>query len=147
MAEKVDGSFSFTILDSNDTLIHFPKQKVYAYASTDEILYKALVGTDFFKAIKNGEFEEIDMQEGQMMNILPDGTIVTSRFNYINDYFCDYGWWSYGKSMFSKGTYLDDLKSVAKGYGYDPETINDLMSEGFTPDEIEEQGYLAGLEC
>lgn len=152
MAEKVDGSFSFTILDSSDTLwlvkgdsplsiIHFPKQKVYVYASTDEILYKALVGTEFFKEIKNGEFEEIDIQEGQIIKILPDGTIVTSRFNYINGYYGDYCWWRYGSSILGESTYLDDLKNIAKGYGYDSETIDELLSSGFTTDEIEEYIY------
>ncbi len=152
MAEKVDGSFSFTILGSDDTLwvvkgdsplsiIHLPKQKVYVYASTDEILYKALVGTEFFREIKNGEFEEIGIEEGQIMKILPDGTIVTSRFNYINDYYGDYCWWRYGNSILGESTYLDDLKNIAKGYGYDSETIDELLNSGFTTDEIEEYIY------
>lgn len=152
MAEKVEGSFSFTILDSNDTLrfvkgdsplsiIHFPEQKVYVYASTDEILYKALIGTDFFKAIKNAEFEEINIDEGQRLNISTDGTIATSKFNYTNTYCGDYCWWRYGRNIFSKGTYIDELKSVAKSCGYDPDTIDDLLNSGFTPDEIEEYIY------
>lgn len=37
--------------------------------------------------------------------------------------------------------YIDDLKSVAKTFGYDEETIDALMEEGFTPDEIEEYSY------
>ena len=95
MAEKVDGSFSFTILDEENTLwlvkgdsplsiVHFPKQMVYAYASTDEILYKGLVGTDFFKQIKTGNFEEISIEEGQILSIHPDGIdeLLNSGFSY-----------------------------------------------------------------
>ena len=53
MAEQVEGSFSFSVLsEQNDlwlvkgdnplTIVHFPKVGVYAYASTAEILNKAL---------------------------------------------------------------------------------------------------------
>ena len=100
---------------------------------------RVLRGLDF--EIKKGEFEEIDIQEGQIMNILPDGTIVTSRFNYITDYYGDYCWWRYGSNILSESTYLDDLKNIAKGYGYDSETIDELLSSGFTTDEIEEYIY------
>ncbi len=65
MAETVEGSFSFSILDSNNTiwlvkgdsplsLIHFPDLKLYIYASTEEILWKALIETDLFYHLKNG---------------------------------------------------------------------------------------------
>jgi len=71
MSEKVHGSFTFSILDDKNTLylikgdnplsiIHFPKYKLYVYASTDEILFKALIGTNLFKEIKKGDFEEIE---------------------------------------------------------------------------------------
>ena len=40
-----------------------------------------------------------------------------------------------------KSTYADDLKNVAKCHGYDPDTIDELMNEGFTLDEIEEYIY------
>ena len=53
MAEQVEGSFSFSVLSEQDdlwlvkgdnplTIVHFPKVGVYAYASTAEILNKAL---------------------------------------------------------------------------------------------------------
>jgi len=153
MAEKVDGSFSFTILDEENTLwlvkgdsplsiIHFPKQMVYAYASTDEILYKGLVSTDFFKEIKTGSFEEISIEEGQILSIHPDGTITADKFNYSSNYYSDYCWWGYGRGLLSnKSTYEDDLKSVAKGYGYTPEVIDELLNSGFSYEEIEEYIY------
>lgn len=53
MAEKLEGSFSFTILDHQDSLYfirgnnplrlcHFPSQGLYLYASTQDILDKAM---------------------------------------------------------------------------------------------------------
>lgn len=59
MAETVKGSFSFSILDSKNNIylvkgdsplsvLHFPKLKLYVYASTDEILYKALIDSPIF---------------------------------------------------------------------------------------------------
>ena len=66
MAEKTEGSFSYTILDEKNNLylvkgdsplsvLHFPKQKIYVYASTESILYKALVDSPLFSALKKGE--------------------------------------------------------------------------------------------
>ena len=68
MAEATEGSFAYSILDSSNSLwlvrgdspislIHIPKYKLYVYASTDEILYKALVDTNIFDEIKGGNFE------------------------------------------------------------------------------------------
>lgn len=70
MAEKIKGSFAFSILDTDNTLwlvrgdsplslIHIPKYKLYVYASTDEILYKALVDTKLFAEIKQAAFKDI----------------------------------------------------------------------------------------
>ena len=71
MAEEVEGSFSFSILDDRNNLylvkgdspisiLHFPELKLYVYASTDEILYKALIDSPLFQRLKSGEGEEIN---------------------------------------------------------------------------------------
>lgn len=154
MAEKVDGSFSFTVLTEDNTLwlikgdsplsiVHFPEKKVYVYASTDEILYKGLIGTDFFKDIKDGKFEELDISAGQILKITPDGALSYSTFKYVEDYLYGYNWWYCGKTRsrhFDDG-YLDDLKCVAKNNGYTDDAIDDLIDEGFTMEEIEEFIY------
>ncbi|MBE7021140.1 MAG: hypothetical protein E7411_06890 [Ruminococcaceae bacterium] len=55
-AEFDEHSFSFSILDNDNniylvkgdsplSIIDFPEEKIYVYASTDEILYKALIDT------------------------------------------------------------------------------------------------------
>ena len=62
-------------------IIH--KYKLYVYASTDEILYKALIETKMFDEIKQGRFEEIQMEMGDILNILPDGTMVYTCFALI----------------------------------------------------------------
>ena len=151
MAEKVHGSFAFSILDSFNTLwlvrgdspltlIHLPKYKLYVYASTEEILYKALVETKLFKEIKQAAFEEIKIKSGDILNILPDGTIVYDRFTFTDySYFGYYDWRDYD---FSKETdYIDDLKSVAAYQGFSPDDIDELIESGYTPEEIEDYLY------
>lgn len=159
MAEQVHGSFAFTVLGSDNvlhfvrgdsplSLIHFPERKMYVYASTDSILYKSLVDTELFKDIKQGHFEEITIKPGDILSIHPDGTISSDRFNYdeysYGDRFC---WWNYGRDIFPgydepvNKSYIDDLKSIAKGFGYDEDSIDALLSDGFSPEEIEEYIY------
>ncbi len=153
MAEKVEGSFAFSILDADNSLwlvrgdsplalVHIPEHKLYVYASTKEILYRALVDTKLFDAVKHGKTEEIEIASGDILNILPDGMIIYSKFNYT-DYsgFGRYNWWNYGDSGYLDDMYIDDLKEVAKSYGYSPKAIDELLEQGFTTDEIEEYIY------
>lgn len=153
MAEKVEGSFAFSILDSNNTLwlirgdsplslIHIPKYKLYVYASTSEILYKALVDTKLFDEIKKGAFDEIEINSGDILNLLPDGSIVCDKFNY-SDYSCfsRCNWWESGLYSSDTNSYMDDLKSVAVHMGVSPDDIDTLAKNGFTPEEIEEYIY------
>jgi len=150
MSEKINGSFAFSVLDSDNTLwlirgdsplslIHIPKYKLYVYASTDEILYKALVETKLFAEIKKGTFDEIAIKCGDILNIVPDGTIVYDKFNYTDcSYFGHCQWWNYNTS---KNSYIDDLKSVAAYQGYSPDDVDELINSGFTPEEVEEYLY------
>ena len=117
-----------------------PKYGIYIYASTEEILYRALIGTPFFDELKKGEVEEIPVTGGDILKLLPDGTIVYHRFEYskyMNLSECR--WWDF--SISTKNTYIDDIKAVAKYQGYSPDTVDELLEGGFTPDEIEEYIY------
>ena len=38
-------------------------------------------------------------------------------------------------------SYVSELKSVARAFGYAPDDIDDLLNDGFTPEEIEECFY------
>ncbi len=164
MAERTEGSFSYSILDDKNniwlvkgesplSILHFPKLKIYVYASTDEILYKALI--DFpllFTALKNGEFEKVEISEGDILKIRPDGILERNTFDY--SYYYGRGWWEYG-SFFpisfgngaltgTKKDYLESLKSVAMYQGYSPEEIDDLVTDGFSLEEIEDYLYCGG---
>ena len=149
MAEATEGSFAYSILDSDNTLwlvrgdsplslIHIPKYKLYVYASTDEILYKALVDTKLFEEIKRGKCEEIPINSGDILNILPDGAIVYDKFNYTDYSYFKCNWWD---CDMERKTYVDDLKMVAGYYGYSQEDIDELLAGGFTPEEVEEFIY------
>jgi len=159
MAEKTEGSFSYTILDAKDnlylvkgdsplSLLHFPKQKIYVYASTDEILYKALIDSPLFSALKKGELEIIDISEGDILKISPNGTIKKHTFNY--SYYYGRSWWDYGRYPYvsilddnygQKDDYINDLKSIAAYQGFDESDIEELLEQGFTPQEIEDYIY------
>ena len=151
MSEKVHGSFTFSILDDKNRLylikgdnplsvIHFPKYKLYVYASTDEILYKALLGTKLFNEVKSGNFEEIEIKSGEILSIYNCGKILKDTFEYTDYSYCGlWDWRTYG--LYEENEYISDLKSVSKYYGYEPDDIDSLIEEGFTPDEIEEFIY------
>lgn len=156
MAEHTEGSFSYSILDNKDnvwlvkgdsplSITHFPKLKLYVYASTDEILYKALVDfSETFKAIRNGEYEDIKINEGEIIKIRPNGIIERNTFEYT--YYYGRGWWEYDSylSLSSKedrNGYIKDLKSVAVQMGYSEEDVDSLLYSGFSYDEIEEYLY------
>lgn len=154
MAETVEGGFSFSVLDDKNNLylikgdsplsiLHFPKLKIYVYASTDEILYKALVDySPLFSALKKGEFEAVDISEGDILKIKPDGNIEQAKFNY--NCYTGRSWWSFGSV--ATNDYIEDLKSVAAYQGYSPEDVDELLSYGWFPEEIEDYIYSCGCE-
>ena len=160
MAEKTEGSFSYTILDQKNNLylvkgdsplsiLHFPKQKIYVYASTDEILYRSLINSPLFSSIKKGEFETIDISDGDILKISPNGTIKKHTFEY--SYYYGRNWWSYGSYSYASSfkdsygqeddNYITDLKAIAIHQGFDESAIDELLEQGFTPQEIEDYIY------
>ena len=154
MAEAVRGSFSFSILDSSDTLwlvkgdsplsiVHFPRLKLYVYASTDEILFQALADTKLIKEVKKGYIEEVTVTEGDILSFTPDGNVNYNRFNYVEYFGYGFNWrdYSYMEEFEYGDDQLDELKGVAKYMGYSEDTIDELLENGFTPEEIEEYIY------
>ena len=78
-----------------------------------------------------------------IFNIQPDRPLTKYKFNYTEtNYFGRYCWWNFscGNTEIEE-TYIDDLKNVAKCYGYNPDVIDDLVDNGFTAEEIEEYIY------
>jgi hypothetical protein len=153
MAEKVCGSFSFSILDGKDNLylikgdsplhiLHFPKSKIYVYASTESILFKALVDTPLFSELKKCEYNEVAILEGDILKITPSGKLEKSHFDFCN-YF-GRGWREIDLTERPiTEAYIEDLKYMAAFQGIEPEEIDELIKEGFSLDEIEE--YLYGM--
>ena len=128
-------------------ILNFPKRKIYIYASTDEILWRALINTELFADIKSGDYEQIDINEGDILKAEPTGTLVRGKFSY-NEYsylkYCD--WSDYGTVSTSKeysysDAYIEDLKAIAAYQGYSPEDIDNMLSSGISPYEIEEYLY------
>lgn len=160
MAENVDGSFSFSILDERDSLwlvkgdsplsvVHFPESNIYVYASTDSILYRALADTELLKEVKSGSMTEIKIESGEFLKFEPDGKIIRNEFDYTNySFYPKTSWWHYGIDIGSKKKndsydeeYLKELKTMASYYGYSEKDIDTLLNDGFTYDDIEELIY------
>ena len=158
MAEMVQGSFTFSILDSSDTLwlvkgdnplsiIHFPQLELYVYASTTNILFTAISQTDLVTDIANGDFEMITVKSGDILTIDKHGVRNTYRFD-----FDEYGGWGWNWQTYTapvnnyfedeyEAQYLDTLKVVARGMGFDDDDIMELYQGGYTLDEIEDFIY------
>lgn len=149
MAEQVRGSFVFTVLDDADGLYfvkgnnplclwQFKSLGIYLYASTEEILKRAVQGLGFLQA----KHKTTVLQEGDVLKIDRDGVLTwgTFRNSYESWYF------SLRRSCGAGSrTHMNALKSVAAFFGYCPEDIEILHDQGLTTDEIEEYLYCGEL--
>lgn len=155
MAEHVEGSFSFAILDNQNQLylvkgdsplsiLHFPKKKIFVYASTDEILFKALVDSPLFDDLIGKHYEQMPVMDGMILKIMPDGQTEQCEFQ-CKDYY-GVGWWEHGSSYWKQSTtpdedYINDLKMCARYQGITDEEVDYLLTEGWTFEDIEEYIY------
>lgn len=150
-AEAVEGSFSFTALSEQDelwlvkgdnplTIVHFPKVGVYAYASTSEILNKALARCGNWL----GRGEKVDIAMGDIVKIDRKGRITRSAFDASKFYRSSWGYWDtplYPKAPHSEEEHLALLKSVAKAFDFTGEMVDRLLEQGFSTDDIENLLY------
>ncbi len=144
MAEKVKGSFVFTVLD-NDNSIWFVKgdnplsifyyDGFLIYASTTEILNKSI------KHLKLGKPKKVYMpSEGDIIHINSDGQIENGCFTPdFSDLFNNYNLYDFD-TYYSTSSY-DELISVASSMGISPDEIMALIDYGCDRDEIEELLY------
>ena len=154
MAETVSGSFSFAILDDRNSIwlvkgdnplsiLYFPEKKMYVYASTDAILYKAVVDSMLFTDLKQGRFSEVPIDDGTILKIKSDGTLEKETFHFYES--ARFAWWEYSgyssKNVRYEDEYLDNLRMMAWYQGIDADEIDALIAEGFTPEEVEEYLY------
>ncbi|MDO4301097.1 MAG: hypothetical protein Q4D26_06870 [Clostridia bacterium] len=153
MAEKVEGSFCFTILDKEKNLYIIKGDNpmcivrfngFYIYASTKEILTKALkkLGLKYYK--------EINIKTGEILKINILGNIIRHEFDmdfgysYWNNY-C-WGYSSRSKDIANEAKsvydeYLNDLIYYGKSVGFDEETILELLDLGYDYMDIEDMIY------
>lgn len=155
MAEQVEGSFTFTVLDAGENLYfvkgdspmclyYYPRCGVYLYASTEPILNRAL---DRLR-LSVGKPERVMLACGDILKLTSSGRREQSSFDASrllapwDGPFARSG--RAGKKKrgnFEENSYLDALKSVAACYGYAPEAIDRLLEAGFSTDEIEDFLY------
>ncbi len=121
--------------------MHFKKKQVYVYASTISILWKALVDTELFHDLKRGDYEDIEIQEGEIFKISAQRQDTEKlSLTLMNTEVYGYDWRK-GFEYSNANEYVDDIKSVAQYYGYDSDEIDCLLNNGFTPEEVEEMLY------
>ena len=156
MAEEIDGSFSFNILDNKNniylvkgdspiSILHFRKIGVYVFASTERILWRALIDSELFDDLQAGNYEQIELKEGDILKITSNGKTEKGRFNYTyssSPHWYDFGYsYTYDEKDVYGEQYLEDIKSVAAMYGEDPEVIQELYEQGFSLEELEDIIY------
>lgn len=145
MVEQLEGSFTFTVLSAQDNLYfvkgdnpmciyHYPARGLYLYASTEEILKKAIRRLPFGL----GTPVRVDIRCGELLCIDRYGTINRSQFDATNLFPRLYAPRPYAEP---ETEYLDDLKAIAACNGLFPEDVDRLLSDGFTTDDIEEYIY------
>lgn len=87
MAETIEGSFSFSILDDKNNIwlvkgdspieiLKFPQKGLIVYASTERILWRAILSTNLFDEIKAGRYKRIEINEGDILKIAPNSETV-----------------------------------------------------------------------
>ena len=149
MAEKVEGSFTFTAMDEEDNLYivkgdnpmciyRFPDKGFYLYASTKDILDKACkkLHLNFMR------HEEVHLDEGDIICIDRHGVITKSFFNFAKsyyDFFRGFDYRDYRPKKKSKQTdSVSLLKEYAGMYGITEDEIDYLIGCSYSEEEIEE---------
>ena len=158
MAEKVLGSFCFTILGKNNEfyivkgdnpMAVYDFGGFYIYASTNEILNKALI-----KIGIKAPYDEIKLSCGDMLKIDERGEIEKGSFDITNillkeyQYLRGYGFGYRGYSFCDIGEesdfeneYYRDIVDYAKNVGFSEGDINSLLDMGYDFFDIEELLY------
>ena len=146
MAEKVEGSFVFTVLDSEDSiwfvkgdnpLCLFHYAGFTLYASTQEILVKTV------KRLRLGKPQTVQQpEEGEILKIDTLGNQTSGSFIPRTSYT---HWWRYspyyGYSWDAEDSLHDELLAAAKSMGVSEDEVQALLDYGCDPDEIEELLY------
>lgn len=148
ISELVEGSFVFTILRNDNTLFlvkgcnpltlyHFPTLGLYVYASTKSIFDNALrkSGLTYKKC-------EIEVTEGEILQLNSDGTISRSAFEVKEKY---HSFWNpYSFSIAEYADWCDEFENeellleYCGMFGVSEEDVELLLEYGYDADTIEE---------
>ena len=146
MAESVQGNFTFTVLDVENTLyiikgnnpmclLHFADLGLYVYASTESILAKALKKINLL----NVPFSKIEVTQGEILRISSDGSLTRSKFK-VQDNFDSIAWMQYAydweDDYYTQQEQL--LLEMCGCYGITEDDVILLLDYGYTADEIED---------
>ena len=142
MAELIEGSFVFTILRNDNTLFlvkgnnpltlyHFPALGLYIYASTKSILDNALQQVNL-----NDKCCEIDVSEGEILEIASNGKLSKTTFAMQNSVFNPYNWDNL--NWYKTEEQEEFLLECCQMFGVSEEDVYLLLDYGFSADEIEE---------
>lgn len=146
MAESVQGNFTFTVLDAENSLyiikgnnpmclLHFADLGLYIYASTESILAKALKKINLL----NVPFSKIEVTQGEILRISSDGLLTRSKFKVQND-FDSIAWMQYAydwdDDYYTQQEQL--LLEMCGCYGITEDDVILLLDYGYTADEIED---------
>lgn len=144
MAEQVQGSFTFSLLDENNSLylvkgsnplclLHFDSLGLFAYASTESIMQKALKHVGLHKFAS----ERIEADEGDIIRIDKNGNITRSQFQPAPTY-THYSrckcWYDDYEAYYN--TYEETLIEMAHCFGVDENDVILLLDFGYSADEV-----------
>ncbi len=143
MAEDVEGNFTFTILDEENSLyiikgsspmflIHFESLGLYVYASTESIMMNALKKVGIHKFT----FSEIKTFDGDIIRIDSNGVIIRSKFESYNNFKYN-SWYDYYDYYDYYNEHEQLLLEMCNCYGVDEDDILLLLDYGYTAEEIE----------
>lgn len=157
ISEELFGPFTFSILDDRDNLWfirgdnplelrHYADSNVYLYASTAEILDRAIARLPF----NLGAYRTIGVKSGEIIRLDADGSIRRARFvpQTVPSIYAPYfGGYLSGKrtSYPNVPAYEDDyvaaLMSEAERSGLYAGIVEEMMQDGYTLEEIEDFIY------
>ena len=147
IAETVQGSFNFTVLDEDNSLyivkgsnpmflIHFEEIGLYVYASTESIMKNALKKVD----MKNIPYIKIETAHGDILRIDSNGFLSRSEFEDKDD-FKYTSWLKYSYDDLDDGYYTQHeqlLFDICNTFGIDEDDVALLLDYGYSSDEIED---------
>ena len=153
MAEKIRGSFTFTLLDRDNSmyfvkgdsplhLIHFPALGLYVYASTKQIMDEAISKTP----LRFMKYEGVNVEDGEIVKITREGILTRDTFEIQPTFLPRSCWYPSRMRHFDcEDDAFAELLDICGCYGVSEEEILYLRECGFSYDEIE--AYLFDPSC